>query len=371
MNKILLIEDEEEIRENIFEILTAEDFEVIDADNGCSGVKLAQQELPDLIICDVMMPELDGYGVLSQLRQNPITDSIPFVFLTAKAAKEDLRQGMELGADDYLTKPFTRNELLKAITIRLEKQVTVKRNSQKKLDELRCNITHSLPHELHTPLNGILGFSRFMIDEYDSIEPEEVLEMLGHINESAERLYRLTQNFLLYADLELIEADPERIKALRASDPKSFVKKIITEVALKKAQQTNREEDLQLELYEAVVLVSAPKLQKLVEEIIDNAFKFSTTGTPVLVKSSYTENIFNLSIIDQGRGMTAAQIASWGAYIQFERKLYEQQGSGLGLSIARSLVKLYGGELAIASVPGQQTIVHVSLPATESLSGTY
>ncbi|NEP02735.1 MAG: hybrid sensor histidine kinase/response regulator [Symploca sp. SIO2E9] len=367
MKKILLIEDEEEIRENIFEILTAEDFEVIDADNGCSGVQLAQQEFPDLIICDVMMPELDGYGVLNQLRQNPITDSIPFVFLTAKAAKEDLRQGMELGADDYLTKPFTRNELLKAITIRLEKQVAVKRNSQRKLDELRGNITHSLPHELHTPLNGILGFSRFMIDEYDSIEQEEVLEMLGHINESAERLYRLTQNFLIYADLELTEADPERIKALRATGAKSFVKKIITDFALKKAQQVNREEDLQLELHEVVVLISATKLQKIVEEIIENAFKFSTTGTPVVVKSSYAENTFNLSIIDQGRGMTAAQISGLGAYMQFERKLYEQQGSGLGLSIARSLVKLYGGELAIASVPGQQTIVHVSLPATESL----
>lgn len=367
MKKILLIEDEEEIRENLVEILTAEDFDVIDADNGCNGIKLAQQEFPDLIICDVMMPELDGYGVLSQLRQNPITDAIPFVFLTAKAAKEDLRRGMELGADDYLTKPFTRNELLKAITIRLEKQVAVNRNSQKKLDELRVNITHSLPHELHTPLNGILGFSRFMIDEYDSIEQEEALEMLSHINESAERLYRLTQNFLLYADLELMERDPERIKALRSSGAKSFVKKIITEITFEKAQQTKREEDLQLELCEVVVLISGPKLQKIVGEIIDNAFKFSTAGTPVLVKSNYAENTFNLYIIDQGRGMTAAQISGLGAYMQFERKLYEQQGSGLGLSIARSLVKLYAGELAIASVPGQQTIVHVSLPAIESL----
>jgi anti-anti-sigma factor len=122
MTTILAIEDETEIRENIQEILELEGFDVLTAENGKIGVQLAQEHHPDLIICDVMMPELDGYDVLIALRQDPSTIKIPFIFLSAKAAKDDFRKGMSLGADDYLTKPFTPRDLREAISIRLEKQ---------------------------------------------------------------------------------------------------------------------------------------------------------------------------------------------------------------------------------------------------------
>ncbi|HBB34303.1 MAG TPA: hypothetical protein DC064_21550 [Cyanobacteria bacterium UBA9273] len=122
MTKILVIEDERAIRSNLLKLLSAEGFETIGADSGYSGVQLAQQELPDLIICDILMPGLDGYGVLKALHQDSATATIPFIFLTAKADRSDLRQGMSLGADDYLTKPFSRAEVLEAIAVRLQKQ---------------------------------------------------------------------------------------------------------------------------------------------------------------------------------------------------------------------------------------------------------
>jgi diguanylate cyclase len=125
MNKILVIEDEKHVRENILDLLEIENFEVIAAENGRIGLQLAQEQIPDLILCDVMMPELDGYDVLKSLRQNMVTAKIPLIFLTARATKADFRQGMELGADDYLTKPFTREELLGAIVTRLTKQATL------------------------------------------------------------------------------------------------------------------------------------------------------------------------------------------------------------------------------------------------------
>ncbi len=125
MKKILVIEDEPAVRANILELLELEDFYGIGAENGLIGIVWALEHLPDLIICDVMMPELDGYGVLTTLREEPLTATIPFIFLTAKADKSDLRQGMELGADDYLTKPFTDTELLKAIAARFEKQAAI------------------------------------------------------------------------------------------------------------------------------------------------------------------------------------------------------------------------------------------------------
>jgi CRP-like cAMP-binding protein len=121
MKTILVIEDNTDIRENTAEILTLADYRVLTAANGKEGVALAKQEKPDLILCDIMMPELDGYGVLRILGSSSETDQIPFIFLTAKAEKEDFRKGMNLGADDYLTKPFDDLSLLDAIELRLRK----------------------------------------------------------------------------------------------------------------------------------------------------------------------------------------------------------------------------------------------------------
>lgn len=122
MKKILLIEDNNDVRENTAEILALAGYTVDTAPNGKVGVEKAQSEKPDLIICDIMMPELDGYGVLHILNKSPETASIPFIFLTAKAEKTDMRKGMTLGADDYLTKPFDDTDLLNAIETRLRKR---------------------------------------------------------------------------------------------------------------------------------------------------------------------------------------------------------------------------------------------------------
>ena len=127
MKKILLIEDNLEVRENTEEILSLANYEVLTATNGKIGVELAQHEKPDLIICDIMMPELDGYGVLHILSKKEETARIPFIFLTAKAEKSDIRKGMSLGADDYLTKPFDDTDLLNAIEVRLRKNAMQQR----------------------------------------------------------------------------------------------------------------------------------------------------------------------------------------------------------------------------------------------------
>ena len=363
MKKILIIEDEQSVRANLLERLKIEGFNAIAAENGTIGVQMALTHVPDLIICDVMMPELDGYGVLAALRQNPVTEMIPFIFLTAKSDKADLREGMSLGADDYLTKPFRSKELLKAIATRLEKQAVINKRQAQKLDELRSSIALSLPHELRTPLNGIIGSSELMIAEYDSLSSSEIQEMLLDIRTSGRRLYRLIQNFLLYAELELVATDSERIKLLRTHQTSS-IKTIIADQAILQARAANRETDLHLDFLDAGVQISINHLNKLVEELIDNAFKFSCPGTPVTVIGRPENDTFILSVSNQGRGMTQEQIVTVGAYRQFERKLYEQQGSGLGLTIAFRLAELYAGKLTIESIPAQQTTVLVTLPRT-------
>ncbi|SOE23569.1 cAMP-binding domain of CRP or a regulatory subunit of cAMP-dependent protein kinases [Spirosomataceae bacterium TFI 002] len=131
--RILLIEDNPDIRENTAEILELDNYEVLTAENGKVGVEKATKEKPDIIICDIMMPELDGYGVLHMLTKNPETADIPFIFLTAKADRTDFRKGMEMGADDYLTKPFDDIELLNAIESRFRKQDVINKKYENTL----------------------------------------------------------------------------------------------------------------------------------------------------------------------------------------------------------------------------------------------
>src|SRR6187397_3659867 len=128
MNTILVIEDNKDIRENIAEILELGGYRALVAENGKRGVEVATREKPDLIVCDIMMPELDGYGVLHLLRKNADTQNIPFIFLTAKTERSDFRKGMKMGADDYVTKPFEDIELLNAIEVRLKKAEVLKQN---------------------------------------------------------------------------------------------------------------------------------------------------------------------------------------------------------------------------------------------------
>ena len=141
MKKILVIEDEPDMRRNLTTVLRLEKFHPLPAENGRVGVELARKEKPDLILCDVMMPELDGYGVIAALRADRETVAIPFIFLTAKGEKPDIRAGMNLGADDYLTKPVAKADLLAAICTRLERAV------QQTVPEFKPNFDSAKPLE--------------------------------------------------------------------------------------------------------------------------------------------------------------------------------------------------------------------------------
>ncbi len=362
MTTILAIEDETPILENILGTIELGGYDAKGAPNGRLGVDMARQHMPDLIVCDILMPELDGYGVLLELRNDPATAMIPFIFLTAKASRDDMRQGMGLGADDYISKPFTPDELLAAVNARLERRASLAKEYERQLNELRGHIVHMLPHELRTPLSSILGYSELLMLGEPTMARERVVEMAHSINRSARRLHRLVENFLIYAQIEIIGVDPDRVAALRSlriAQPRALIEFLAHE----KAQEYRREADLQLHVQEVpVVRIVKDNLQKIVTELVDNAFKFSKAGTPVHVGGVVEGNNYLLRVTNMGRGMTPEQIAAVGAYTQFERKIYEQQGTGLGLIIAKRLADLHQGALTIESTPGQTTTVSVTLP---------
>ncbi|MCI0539698.1 MAG: hybrid sensor histidine kinase/response regulator [Verrucomicrobiales bacterium] len=337
------------------------DFHVVEAENGLEGVEVAQRQLPDLILCDVHMPELDGFGALARLRNTANTAAIPFIFLTGLSEKPLMRQGMELGADDYLTKPFTLQELIAAVRTRLDKKAVLAQQAEKKLEELRGNISMALPHELLTPIAGILGFSSILLEDGASMRREEVEEAASNIHQAAVRLRRTIENFLLYSQIELVAADPLRVAAVREGRH-SHRAESMAQWARDLARRVGREADLRLQLEAAVLPISSEKLEKLICELLDNAFKFSDPGSEVLLSTITRDGNFVLGIEDRGRGLTPEQVRKIGAHMQFERKFYEQQGSGLGLVITKRLTELHGGQMQIESTPGQSTKVQVTMP---------
>jgi signal transduction histidine kinase len=361
MKRILVIDDETWLREMIHMALEQKGFEVLEAENGAAGIEAARKALPDLILCDVNMEKVDGYLTLSSLRNEPATASVPFILMTGLADHAGMRHGMELGADDYLPKPFSIDALYAAVDARLKKVQTVREEAEKKLTDLRDNISLMLPHELRTPLNGILAYGEILGAEAATLPCEEVAEMGQVIHESGKRLERLIENFLIYAQIELLGTDTQKLTAMRKKRTESPAE-LIERHARSQAHQASRDADLVTDLRNQPVAISEDYLAKIVDEIVQNAFKFSEVGSPVSVTFCEASGGVSLVVIDRGRGFSTEHINKVGAYMQFDRKLHEQQGLGLGLSIAKRLTELHGGTLTIDSQRGANTVVTIKLP---------
>lgn len=362
---ILVIEDNDALRRSVVEVLTWEGYRVVQAPDGRQGLEILQKASPDLVICDIMMPDVDGYGVLETLRADPAFRTLPFIFLTALAEQSDIRQGMELGAVDYLPKPFAMRDLLAAVRAQLRRHSDYRQAADTRLETLSRQLITALPHELRTPLTAVLGYAELMIDDVQSMDPVEIKEYLSIIHDAGMRIKHLTENYLLYAQLEVAAQRPGALSILRdqVSEQPTM---LIASTALSVADAAKRPEDLSLALDEMglTLAISPEYLGRLVEELVINAFKFSEKGTTVHVSACGTPSGMVITIRDSGRGMTREQVASIGAHMQFERQYYEQQGTGLGLALARKLVQLHNGRLDISSGPGQGTTIRIELPGS-------
>ena len=189
MSKILVIDDESWLREMIRLALEQQGFEVIEAVDSTDGSDKARQFLPDLILCDVNMGKAgSGYNTLTKLREDAATAAIPFILMTGMADSAGMRHGMELGADDYLPKPFKVDELYAAVNARLRKVKTVRDDAERKLTTLRTQISMMMPHELRTPLNGIISNAEMLVTGAATLGIATIVEMGQEIAKSGERL---------------------------------------------------------------------------------------------------------------------------------------------------------------------------------------
>ena len=361
MPKILVIDDEVDMRQLLAKALARAGYEVIDTGSGESGIALAREEKPDLVLSDVGLLDISGYEVLKALRAEPVTHNTPVVLMTGLADFDGMREGMRLGADDYVPKPFDLEEVLALIAARLRKAEALRHEAEERAKTLRSHISMMLPQELLNPLSGIISLADILRDDATVAKPAEAAEIGRDIQRSGERLHRLIRTFLIYSQLELAAAEPDRLEAFRRTMP-CQLRKVVAETAERVAEKYGRRSDLVLDLAQVEVAISDQNLAKLSEELVDNAFKFSEAGRPVEVRARLTGDMVWLSISDEGCGIDDEIVTRLRAADQFAQLFQEQRATGLGLAIAVKLAELHGGRALIQSQPGTGTAILIELP---------
>lgn len=338
--KILVIEDDNNIRSNICEILESEGYHTIQAENGQKGLKIIISQLPDLIICDIMMPGLNGFEVLEAARKYNFSASIPFIFLTAKVEPENLRKGMNLGADDYLFKPFHIQDLLDSVKTRLEKKEVVK----KELNDLQEQIIAKVPHELRTPLVPILGYADLIEDEENI---ENIKEMASLIKKFGKSLHSKIEKFLIYQDLLIKEAKEIDLKT----------KKYFTEITQESLASyltclepdLNPKERSKIQIEKGNIPIAEWYLEILVKELVENGLKYSDNSKFVSIMGYNENGQYKIEIMDQGRGMSTEEINLISAFKKFGKEQLSESGVGLGLAIVKKIINLFNANITISS----------------------
>lgn len=359
MTKILIIEDEPLVRENLQEILELEGFQIFTAKDGKEGLEAVHIYAPDLILCDLMMPILDGYGVLEGLKKEPKMRNIPFILLTAKSDMVSLRSGMQLGADDYITKPYDIDSLLNSIQNRLEKKASLLEEAQLELNEFRYHLTKSLPQKVANLTHQLQQVAATLKQVGDHLSPQEVEELADKIEENSGQLQRLWINFSLYSQLEMIMNNPKAREAYRAKRGVSVPSAILNQVATNQSLKYQRLKDVKLTLQDTKILISSTNFKKIMEELIDNAFLYSPNNSGVEISSEITDTRFNLLIRNQSSTI-APEILSYVNSFHKPGSKFIGNTIGLGLEIAKSLVELNDGTLRMEFTPENQVVVALS-----------
>ncbi|ANV85305.1 hypothetical protein AWQ21_13570 [Picosynechococcus sp. PCC 7003] len=372
-NPIILVVDDEPRNFDVVEALLGhQGYELQYASSGVEAFENLALFPISLILLDVMMPDMDGIEVCARLKGNADWVMIPVIMVTALTSKYDLVRCLDAGADDFISKPVNGLELkarvksllrIKAQYDQLHEFAQLQENTvillRHNLEALQGNLAASFPHELNTPLNGIIGGLSILLDEHNTMSCEEQQTFLELTYNSALRLQRTTQKFLTYTSLELSLQNPQSLKPRPHDGPKPITMADIMQTI---AFQEKRQADLQTELGEAQGLIDYDDFTTLITEILENAFKFSPPGSPVQVTSEAIADQFILRVTNQGRSMTEAEIQRVGAFQQFNRQFYEQQGLGLGLKIVTNILKKYDGEIKITTPSTDSTMVEIRLP---------
>jgi two-component system, sensor histidine kinase and response regulator len=366
MVKILVIDDAKDLSEEIVNLLDIEGYETTSADCGWQGIELAKSFAPDLIICDIDMPDLDGYGVFRELHTEAETQLIPFIFLTGKSSKEEQRAGMNLGADDYLTKPFELDELLTTIHTRIERSNALHNASKRKAQAEKEQLIRRISHELRNPITSMKLATSLIRQLLGHDLPAHMLKILGTYQHGVDRLQRLTEQMVIQVKLEAESINEIVIQA----EGKAISINALMEAAIGAARYFAHERDfielnLSLKDHDTSVFGMPDLLKHAIGEIIANALDFSDENRAVVVKQWTKDRTISILVMNEGLGIPPEEIDT--VLQPFRRSSNDpdtRKGLGLGLSLANQIIAVHGGCLKIVS-SAIGTSVLIQLPAVE------
>lgn len=368
MTKILVVEDEQPLLNDMVEMLEYSSFEVNGTSDGYAAIEFARTERPDLILCDITMPEIDGYEVLRQLREQPDTAGIPFIFITAKSDRHSLRQGMTMGADDYLTKPFTFDELMSAINGRLQRHQTLLESAESRIDTLKQQLARMVTHELRTPLVSMTTVLKVISRQIGQLSTSELQEMLDTIEAGSNRLSHRVEQLVFSSQIETGLLSQQAIS--EQGVPMQMWEMLTAATNLARRFAYNHPPtvhlNMQLSDRDAQVLCNPAALKQAFAEIIANALVFAKADGTVNVTQWRANDMVWISIIDNGDGIPPDKLElALQDFQQLDREHREQQGMGMGLPLAKRLIEIHFGKLEIQSIVGKGTQVVVGLPTVE------
>lgn len=362
---ILIIEDDHIIRSNVLDTLELEGFNVVEAENGGMGLGLLQMYQPDLILCDINMPDFDGYQILKYVRCSESLAKIPFIFLTAMADRSLVRLGMDMGADDYITKPFTDQELISAVQSRLRRHHTLITYTTEELDKAKKQLTQLVAHELKTPLTSLVIIEQLISRKIDTLSKDQIQDLLDSWKSGAHRLHHLVEQMVLMTQ---IDSGVLSTQSIRQHGKQQLLSPIL-ESAIGVARQfayRHPHGNIETRDEEAGIRVHCDEksLRHALAEIVSNALDFSPEGTKVFIFLNKQESKTRITIVDSGPGLTTRRLErALLPFHQIDRQKQEQQGMGLGLPIAKKIIELHDGSIRFRKIASGGTQVIIELPS--------
>lgn len=364
-NSVLIVDDNPLIRSVLQNILLHENFEVSVAANGLSALSLLESKNCDIILCDVMMPEMDGYQLLNAVRSQKNLEMIPFIFLTGLDSEAETDKGLRSECDAYLTKPFDPQKLLATLRGRIDRSQSLKKVSEAQKEQFRRRVLQTVSHEFRTPLVAVSTGSEMLIEQLkdgQNIDLSETKKLLEAIYRGGQRLEKLVADFMILQQIELGMAATTQARNARACKVASSVQMAVDGM-LSVADENQVDLRIDGEMPSDQVKVCEMQLVESIKRLIDNGIKFSMAPNKVLVRVKKHHDEVVISVIDSGPGFNPAQIKdSVGAFSQIDRDRLEQQGGGLGLAIADKLVSLNNGHLSFDLTDEAGGIVSIHLP---------
>ncbi len=359
---VLVVDDNPLITNVLESLLSSQSYDVQCCSNGQEALDALERKPVDLIICDVMMPKLDGYGLHESLRAKAEFSHIPFIFLTALSEESEKRKGLETGADDYVVKPFDPGKLLSMVKGKVLRSRSLKTASAEKYDQFRKKIIHTLSHEFRTPLVAINTGTELLLEQQGALAKEKAENLLQAIQRGGHRLEKLVNDFMLMQQIEAGIA--QRLFETRAS--KQVLGELVR-VVLEARKDVFAQEEFDVEFVDycrgAEVYAYLPHIQEILFRFIDNAIKFSNTHKSIEVVITPHDREVAIEVRDRGMGMNVVRVQdAIDAFGQVDRDKLEQQGGGLGLALASRYAKINGGSIELHNRKNGGAVVTLVLP---------